>query len=121
MYTQAQGNTNHGPKKIDWSKRAEWDQLTHPPPIPELNSSFRTPTPLVFPSFLWAGSKWSSADGVSDIGHFHILVRQVVTAELEHQRFHVLAQLLFGHLSHDLCHPAGHTEENDLDDDFNKW
>lgn len=89
-------------------------------PTPHLltqNAHPGLPTPATIPTRPPSSGRFhcgGSADGVSDIGHFHILVWQVVTAELEHQCFHVLAQLLFGHLCHNLGHPVS-TQRNILE------
>lgn len=82
MYTQAQVYTNHRPKKILIDPiQPTW--INPRTPIPILAPHLEHPhphLPPVTPTLLRVGSVRSSADGVSDIGHFHVLVRKVVTA-----------------------------------------
>lgn len=76
MYTQAQVYTNHRPKKILIDPiQLTW--INPRTPNPHFSSSLRTPhphLPPVTPTLLRVGSVRSSADGVSDIGHFHVFV-----------------------------------------------
>lgn len=78
-------------KKKDFAPRTDMDKPSHPdvpyapgPPVP-------------------AGTS-SSADGVSHVGNLHILVCQVITAQLKYQRFYMLAKPLLRHFGHNLCH-----------------
>lgn len=103
-FTQNTGLKETDPVELTW--------INSPTPhLLSLNAHPRSPSPPSdnppSPPSVGRFHCGGSADGVSDVGHFYILIWQVVTAELEHQRFHVLAQLLFGHLCHDLSHPVG--------------